>query len=209
MRIYFFQNKYQHSAWSCTKVESKHAQEFLSFHFALKSEKKLFITDKLVITVNVRLSLSILSLKFAHRLVLWFIIPLPDGAKFPPLWRYLQVHRVISFSVCEMQCYWILNNCASKLFQPPSFRICRPFQGVLFPPPGIGPVSKAESDCETDLDQCACLKTYMSWIFNSLVTDVRSVVSGRPGLAHRAVQSWIWERDLDQCGAVCCTNTHE
>ena len=56
-------------------------------------------------------------------------------------------------------------------------------------PPGIGPVSKAESDSETDLDQCACLKTYMSWIFNSLVTDVRSVVSGRPGLAHRAVQS--------------------
>ena len=71
-------------------------------------------------------------------------------------------------------------------------------------------MSKAESGSETDLDQCACLKTYMSWIFNSLVTDVRSVISRRPGLAHRAVQSWIWERDLDQCGgAVCCTNTHE
>ena len=52
MKIYFFQNKYQHSAWSCTKVESKHAQEFLSFHFALKSKKKLCITDNLAITVN-------------------------------------------------------------------------------------------------------------------------------------------------------------
>ena len=84
-RKIYFSEYHQHSAWSRTKVESKHAQEFLSFHFALKSEKKLFITDKLVITVNVRLSLSILSLKFAHRLVLWSIIPLPDGAKFPPL----------------------------------------------------------------------------------------------------------------------------
>ena len=38
---------------------------------------------------------------------------------------------------------------------------------MLFPLPGIGPVSKAESDSVTDLDQCACLKTYMSWISNS------------------------------------------
>ena len=28
-------------------------------------------------------------------------------------------------------------------------------------------MSKAESGSETDLDQCACLKTYMSWILNS------------------------------------------